>query len=130
MTDTENTDREGLGVVKISEEVVKTIAGIAAVDIPGVAGMSGGLTGGFAELLGRKNLTKGIKVAVGEKEAAIDIFVVLEFGVRVPEVASNMQNKVKNSVETMTGLKVVEVNIHVQGVIFPSDQKEVERRVK
>ena len=130
MTDTENTDRDGLGVVKISEEVVKTIAGIAAVDIPGVAGMSGGLTGGFAELLGRKNLTKGIKVAVGEKEAAIDIFVVLEFGVRVPEVASNMQNKVKNSVETMTGLKVVEVNIHVQGVIFPSDQKEVERRVK
>ncbi|MCL2767033.1 MAG: Asp23/Gls24 family envelope stress response protein, partial [Peptococcaceae bacterium] len=116
MNEIESVDRDGMGAVKISEEVVKTVAGMAAVDIAGVAGMSGGLTGGFAELLGRKNLSKGIKVAVGDKEAAIDIFVILEYGVRVPEVAANMQNKVKNAVESMTGLKVVEVNIHVQGV--------------
>ena len=130
MNEIESVDRDGMGAVKISEEVVKTVAGMAAVDIAGVAGMSGGLTGGFAELLGRKNLSKGIKVAVGDKEAAIDIFVILEYGVRVPEVAANMQNKVKNAVESMTGLKVVEVNIHVQGVVFPSEQKELDRRVK
>lgn len=130
MAETEYSGRDGFGTVIISEEVVKTIAGMAAVDIPGVAGMSGSLAGGFAEMLGRKNLSKGIKVAVGEKETAIDIYVIMEYGVRVPEVAANIQNKIKDAVESMTGLTVVELNIHVEGVIFPPDFKDGERRVK
>jgi uncharacterized alkaline shock family protein YloU len=124
------TGLEKHGAVRISEEVVKTIAGMAAIDIKGVAGMSGGLYGGIAELLGRKNLSKGIKVAVGEKETAIDIYMIMEYGVRVPEVASSIQNKVKDAVESMTGLVVVEVNIHVEGVVFPNESKEADRKVK
>lgn len=117
------------GSVKISEEVVAIIAGIAATDVPGVAGMSGGIAGGIAEILGRKNLSKGVKVEVGEKEAAIDLYIIVEFGSRIPEVAWDIQDKVKTAVQTMTGLNVVEVNIHVQGVNFDKEiKKEIEAK--
>lgn len=102
--------------VKIADEVVAIIAGIAASDVPGVAGMSGGFVGGIAEILGKRNLSKGVKVEVGEKETSIDVNIIVEYGVRIPDVAWEIQNRVKKSVETMTGLKVLEVNIHVQGV--------------
>lgn len=119
------------GTVKISEEVVAIIAGIAATDVPGVAGMSGGIAGGIAEILGRKNLSKGVKVEVGEKEAAIDLYIIVEFGARIPEVAWDIQDKVKNDVQNMTGLNVVEVNIHVQGVNFDKEvKKETESNSK
>jgi uncharacterized alkaline shock family protein YloU len=117
----------GVGVVKISEDVVSVIAGIAAGEVTGVTGMSGGLVGDMAEILGKKSLSKGVKVEVGEKEAAIDLFVVLDYGVRIPDVAQKIQENVKRSVEIMTGLDVVEVNIHVQGVSFESPvNKEVQ----
>jgi len=112
------------GTVKISEEVVAIIAGIAAMEVPGVAGMSGGLAGGIAEMLGRKNLSKGVKVEVGEKEAAIDLYIIVEYGCRIPDVAWEIQEKVKKAVETMTGLHVVEVNIHIQGVNIEKDHKK------
>ena len=112
------------GSVKISEEVVAIIAGIAATDVPGVAGMSGGIAGGIAEILGRKNLSKGVKVEVGEKEAAIDLYIIVEFGARIPEVAWDIQDKVKNAVQSMTGLNVIEVNIHVQRVNFDKEIKK------
>jgi uncharacterized alkaline shock family protein YloU len=112
----ENIAGPDVGSIKITDEVVAIIAGIAAIEVPGVASMSGGIAGGIAEALGRKNLTKGVKVEVGEKEAAIDLYIIIEYGCRIPDVAWNIQEKVKKSVETMTGLQVVEVNIHVQGV--------------
>lgn len=113
-----------LGSIKISEEVVAIIAGLAATEVPGVAGMSGGIAGGIAEMLGRKNLSKGVKVEVGEKEAAIDLYIIVEFGCRIPDVSWEIQEKVKKSVETMTGLEVVEVNIHIQGVNIEKDHKK------
>lgn len=120
-----NQDLENeMGGVKISDEVVAIIAGIAATEIPGVAGMSGGIAGGIAEMLGRKNLSKGVKVEVGEKEAAIDLYIIVEYGCRIPDVAWEIQEKVKKSVETMTGLHVVEVNIHIQGVNIEKDHKK------
>ncbi|QNU65512.1 Asp23/Gls24 family envelope stress response protein [Ruminiclostridium herbifermentans] len=122
--DEENSVLDDYGSVKISEEVVAIIAGIAATDVPGVAGMSGGIVGGIAEILGRKNLSKGVKVEVGEKEAAIDLYIIVEFGARIPEVAWNIQEKVKTAVQTMTGLNVIEVNIHVQGVNFDKEVKK------
>lgn len=122
--DEENSIVDDYGSVKISEEVVAIIAGIAATDVPEVAGMSGGIVGGIAEILGRKNLSKGVKVEVGEKEAAIDLYIIVEFGARIPEVAWNVQEKVKTAVQTMTGLNVVEVNIHVQGVNFDKETKK------
>jgi len=112
------------GVIKIADEVVRIIAGLAASDVPGVAGMSGGIVGGIAEKLGRKNLSKGVKVEVGEKEAAIDLFIIVEYEKRISEVASEVQLKVKDAVQNMTGLKVKEVNINVQGVTFGSEGKE------
>lgn len=115
-----------LGIIKIANEVVAIIAGLAATEVEGVAGMSGGIAGGIAELLGRKNLTKGVKVEVGEKEAAVDLFIVVNFGVRVPEVAIKIQESVKKAIEGMTGLKVIEANVHIQGVAFLQEEKEEE----
>ncbi|NLK00511.1 MAG: Asp23/Gls24 family envelope stress response protein [Clostridia bacterium] len=123
----ENQQEDQKGVIKISEDVVSAIAGLAATDVTGVAGMSGGIAGGIAELLGRKNLAKGVKVEVTEKEALIDLFLIVDFGVRIPEVAYNVQESVKNAVEDMTGLNVIEANVHVEGVFLEKDEvKEVE----
>ncbi|HED24347.1 MAG TPA: Asp23/Gls24 family envelope stress response protein [Firmicutes bacterium] len=115
-----------LGAVRIADEVVSIIAGIAAADIEGVASMSGGIGGGIAEVLGRRNLSKGVKVDVGEEEAKIDIFIIVEYGVRIPDVAWDIQESVKKALETMTGLRVSQVNIHVQGVQFPEEETEPE----
>ena len=116
----------GLGTVKIADEVVSIIAGLAATEIEGIAGMSGGLVGGIAEMLGRKNFSKGVKVEVGEKEAAIDHFIIVKYGVRIPDVALAAQENIKRAIENMTGLSVVEVNVHVQGVNFPEDEEKAE----
>jgi len=119
----------GLGSVKIADEVVSIIAGLAATEIDGIAGMSGGLVGGIAEVLGRKNFSKGVKVEVGEKEAAIDLYIIVKYGVRIPDVALAAQENIKRAIETMTGLSVVEVNVHVQGVHFP-EEEPVEEEVR
>ncbi len=103
--------------IKIADDVVAVIAGVAVAEVPGVAEMAGGFAGGITEVLsGKKNLAKGIKVEVGEKDTKIDVNIIVEYGVRIPDVAFEIQNRVKKAVETMTGLNVVEVNVHVQGV--------------
>ena len=120
----------GLGAIKIADEVVSIIAGLAATEIDGIAGMSGGIVGGIAEMLGRKNFSKGVKVEVGEREAAVDLFIIVKYGSRIPDVALAAQENIKRAIETMTGLSVVEVNVHVQGVSFPEDEnKEEDTRV-
>lgn len=120
-----------VGSVKIADEVVAIIAGLAASEVRGVAGMSGGIVGGITEFVGRKNPSKGVKVEVGEREAAVDLFVIVDFGVRIPEVAHEIQRNVKKAIESMTGLKVVEINVHIQGVAFPSETREEDHpRVK
>ena len=119
------------GAIRVADEVVSIIAGLASTEIEGIAGMSGGIAGGIAEILGRKNFSKGVKVEVGEKEAAVDLFIIVKYGVRIPEVALAVQENVKRAIETMTGLTVVEVNVHVQGVGFPEEEpKEEEVRVR
>jgi len=112
------------GSVKITDEVVSIIAGLAATEVEGVADMSGGFAGGIAEMLGRKNLSKGVKVQVGEKDVLVDIYLIVNSGVRIPEVAWKVQENVKKAIENMTGLTVTEVNIHVQGVNFGKPPKE------
>ena len=103
--------------IKISNDVIAVIAGVAVSEVPGVYGMSGGLAGGITEVLkGKKNLAKGIKVDATEKAAKIDVNIIVEYGSRIPDVAFEIQNRVKKAVENMTGLKVSEVNVHVQGV--------------
>ena len=117
-------DSYEVGTVRIADEVVGIIAGLAANEVPGVSGMSGA---SLVEMLGKRNLSKGVKVNVGEREAAVDLFVVIEYGVRIPEVAMQIQENVKKAIESMTGLQVVEVNVHVQGVGV-ADIKEEEPR--
>ena len=115
-----------LGSIRIADEVVSIIAGLAATEVEGIAGMSGGIAGGIAEMLGRRNFAKGVKVEVGEKEAAVDLYIIVKYGMRIPDVALAAQENVKQAIETMTGLSVVEVNIHVQGVGFPEDDNKPE----
>ncbi len=115
-----------LGSIRIADEVVSIIAGLAATEVDGIAGMSGGIAGGIAEMLGRKNFAKGVKVEVGEKEAAVDLYIIVKYGVRIPDVALAAQENVKQAIENMTGLSVVEVNIHVQGVGFPDEEDKTE----
>ncbi|HZK18866.1 MAG TPA: Asp23/Gls24 family envelope stress response protein [Clostridia bacterium] len=122
----ENVSTNDQGTIKIADDVVGIIAGMAAIQVEGVAAMSGGLAGGIVERLGRKNLSKGVKVEVGEKEAAVDIHVLVEYGSRIPEVASQIQARVKNAIESMTGLLVVEVNVHIQGVNFANEANIVD----
>lgn len=110
--------------IKIAEEVVAKIAGIAAAEVKGVFGMNGGLVEGFSEIFGKKSFSKGVKVQVTEKDATIDLYIIVEYGCRIPDIAWEIQNRVKTSVENMTGLKVLEVNIHVQGVNLPKEVKD------
>ena len=103
--------------IKISNDVIAVIAGVAVSEVSGVASMSGGFAGGISEALkGKKNLAKGIKVDSTEKDTKIDVNIIVEYGSRIPDVAFEIQNRVKKSVENMTGMKVLEVNVHVQGV--------------
>ena len=108
--------RESYGTVAFASEVIATLAGLAAVDVPGVAGMSGGFVDGLVELLGRRNLSKGIKVELGQKEVAVDAAIIVEYGKSIPEIAGMIQSGVKRAIESMTGLKVTQVNVRIQGL--------------
>ena len=113
---------EGNDTIKIANEAVATYAGIAVSEVQGVYGMSGGFAGLTEALSGKKNFTKGIKVDVNDKNAKIDVNIIVEYGARIPDVAFEIQSRVKSSVENMTGLKVLEVNVHVQGVHTKSEK--------
>jgi len=109
-----------MGIVKISDEVVGVIAGLATIEVKGILGMSSGVVGDITQILtGKKNFSKGVKVNVGENSAAIDLYIVVEYGIKIPEVALQAQQNVKKAVESMTGLLVSAINIHVQNVIIP-----------
>ena len=128
----ENIKEESINednTIRIADDVVAVIAGVAVSEIPGVYGMAGSFAGGITEVLsGKKNLSKGIKVEVGEKDTKIDVNIIVEYGTRIPDIAYEIQNRVKKAVENMTGLKVLEVNVHVQGVNteFDKDSNKTE----
>ena len=113
--------------IQISSDVVAVIAGVAVSEVQGVAGMAGGFAGGISEVFsGKKNLAKGIKADIEDGKAKLDVNIIVEYGSRIPDVAFEIQNRVKKSVENMTGLKVEEVNVHVQGVNTDSVVKNEE----
>lgn len=112
---------EGLGTVSFADDVIATIAGLAATEVQGVAGMTGNMKSGINELLGRKDLTKGIKVEVGKEEAAVDLYMMFFYGYSIIEACQKVQENVRKAIETMTGLKVVEINVHVQGIQFEKE---------
>ena len=126
MNNTTNPEIQENGNVNIADEVISVIASLAASEVKGVSGMVGGISGGIAELLGKKNLSKGVKLTANEDEVTVDLSIIGEYGVKIPDVAWELQKKVKNEVEAMTGLNVVGVNISVDGVNVPKLDKEVE----
>lgn len=113
--------RDAVGSVRIANEVVGLIATLAATEIDGVVKSGTSANTGFAGLL---NKNRGVKVEVGEKEAAVDLYLSMEYGHRLPDVATAVQENVKKAIESMTGLDVVEVNVHIQGVQFQDENSE------
>ncbi|NLJ83395.1 MAG: Asp23/Gls24 family envelope stress response protein [Halanaerobiaceae bacterium] len=114
-------ENENMGTIKIANEVVAIIASLAASEVEGVASMGGGVGGSIAEMLGQK---RGVRVETGDEECTVDLSVIVEYGSSIPIVAENIQKNVKEAIESMTGLNAVEINIHVQGVHFPREEKK------
>lgn len=117
-------DQTEKGKVKIADDVVAVIAAIAAAEIEGVASMSSGIVEGFARRVSGKNVHKGVHVEVGEVETAIDLRVILYYGAKIDEVCKRLQYHVRDAVESMTGLSVVEVNVKVEGVEFKAKEEK------
>lgn len=105
-----------LGEVQIANEVVAIIAGIAATEVDGVAAMAGDIQKELVSKLGMNVLSKGVRIAFEDSGIRVDLSIILEYGCSIPEVTAAVQERVKNSIETMTGLKVVDVNIRVADV--------------
>ena len=118
------------GQVKISDEVVATIVGIATMDVDGVCGMHTGLVEGFSNLFSKNNYSKGVKVEITENKVAIDIFINVKYGCKISEVATNVQTVVKKEVETMTDLEVSAVNVNVQNIITEKNAKQEEEKAQ
>ncbi len=114
------------GNIKISDEVISTIATIAVSEVNGVHGMGGSFAGDIVEKFGKKTLTKGVKITMDGNEVVLDLNVVLKYGVRIPEIAWNVQENVKKSVESMTGLTVTKVNVRIVGIEVEKDEITVQ----
>jgi len=124
VSETSGVNVEIASNLTISEDVIGIIAGLAAAEVEGVSGMTLGFVDGINQILGsNKKYSKGVKVELDNDEVVINLYVIVKYGVKIPDVAFSIQNSVKSSVETMTGLKVKSVNINVQGVTF---DKEIE----
>ncbi|WP_320047075.1 Asp23/Gls24 family envelope stress response protein [uncultured Ilyobacter sp.] len=119
-----------LGNIKIADDVVKVISAKAAVDVDGVFKLAGGVADEVNKILGKKRPTHGVKVEVGEKECSIEVFIVVEYGYSIPEVAGEVQEAVIKNITELTGLKVVEVNIYVQDVKIKEAEAEAEEEIE
>lgn len=121
-----NDVNNNIGSVKISEDVISIIASIAATEIPGVS-MSGGITGGITEILGMTNLSKGVKVELGTEEVIVHAYIVVDYGLDIIKVSKKVQENIKKSIETMTGLRVMNVIVNIQGVNIKEKKEENEK---
>lgn len=125
-----NEAENEVGNITISDEVISVIAGVATSEVKGVSSMSGTIAGGIAEILGKKNMGRGVKVVLDGEVATIDLHITVIYGAKVPEVAWEIQEKVKKAVETMTGLTVDKVNIYIEGVVIEKEPKKETRPAK
>ncbi|MPW25159.1 Asp23/Gls24 family envelope stress response protein [Alkalibaculum sp. M08DMB] len=111
-----NQSEKELGKIDISEDVIGSIASLATLEVDGVVEMVGGLTKDIAEKLGKKNQAKGVKITRNNNELVVDIYLIVKYGVQIQDTGYNVQKKVKHSIEIMTGLNVVQINVNVEGV--------------
>ena len=120
-----DVDLQNGGTISYANEVIATIAGVAANEIEGIAGMC--VSGGFSDILGRnRNITRGVKVEVGSQEAAVDLYIIVEYGYPIQKVSAEVQENVRRALESLTGLRVVRVDVHVQGVSFEKEKKQTQ----
>lgn len=125
MVNTMNTEKkESLGLIKISEEVVSIIAAVAASEVAGVAGMSSTLVDGLVNILGRNNLSRGVKSEMKDNAVDISLYLVVQYGYRIPDIALQAQEQVKSAIEAMTDYKVTSVNLYIQGIDFEPAEKD------
>ncbi len=117
-------EAEGRGEVRISNDVLAVITGIAAGEIPGVTGMAGGFVENISEKLGRHDLRRGVKIEKQDDTVSVALYISVEYGCRIPEAARQLQVKVKEAVENMTDLEVTAVDVHVQEVVFPAKKRD------
>lgn len=119
------------GKVVFAPDVVATIANLAATEVEGVSGLGGGFADSITGIFGgKKSYTKGVRVEVGTEEAAVDLSIDVKYGCKIQEVCTEVQKSVKNEIELMTGLRVVEVNVFVQGVTFDTEKPEKPEKKK
>ena len=114
-----------VGDVRVADEVVAIIAGLATTEVEGVSSMAGNITNEIVSKLGMKNLSKGILVEVMENEVKVDVAINISYGYSIPEVSSKVQDKVKTAIENMTGLNVAVVNVRIASVDMAGDIKDV-----
>lgn len=117
------------GNINISEEVIAVVAGVAASEVNGVCGMSAAL-GGFSEFFGKKNYSKGVKVEINENEVKISVSIMVEYGCKIPDVAWEVQEKIKSEVENMTGMNILCVDVYVNAISLSKPEKVTETEEK
>ena len=113
-------NNEELGTVKIANDVVAMIAGLAATEVDGVGAMVGNITNELMGKVGMKKQTKGVKIDILDGNVSVELAVMLEYGYNIPTTCKKVQEKVKNAIETMTGFKVSDVNIRIVGIQMAS----------
>ncbi|MDC3415484.1 Asp23/Gls24 family envelope stress response protein [Aquibacillus salsiterrae] len=118
------SEDSGLGKVEIAPEVIEVIAGIATTEVSGVSYTRGNFATGVVERLGKKSHGKGIKVELTETGVIIDVFVVIDYGTTIPDVAQKIQSNIRQALKNMTALDVNEVNVHVVGVQMEQPKEE------
>ena len=109
---------EGAGIIEIADDVVSSIVGLAVTEVDGVAQLSGDITRDLIAKLGKKTLSKGIRISYEEQSVLVDVALVIKFGFNIVEVSENVQEKVKTTLETMTGLTCRQVNVKIAGIDF------------
>ncbi|HBY58035.1 MAG TPA: Asp23/Gls24 family envelope stress response protein [Candidatus Atribacteria bacterium] len=121
-------DMSELGSITVSKEVVAIIAALETIKVKGVVGISSGHRAGSVEVLPKKDLVKGIEVWMKPEEVALTIPIVTDYEIGIFKVAQEVQKRAKQSIETITGLKVLKVNVNVQGVKFKEEEKKIEEK--
>lgn len=119
-------DQEDHGTITYATDVISTIVGVATAEVEGIASMAGASS--ISDILGRsKNVSRGVKVEVGAEEVSVEVSVIVDYGMPIQKVCQNVQDNVLKSIETMTGLHVIKVDVHVQGVSFEKENLELKQ---
>lgn len=121
---------EAEGQVKISEDVIATVASVAAESVDGVVKVGSNFKSQVTDILNTKNFNRGVKVNIGEKETIVDVYITIEYGIKIVEVSEKVQEEVKEAIENMTDFDVVEVNVHISGIAVKNSEKTVVKWVE